>query len=291
MSTVKNIVSPVNLGLKHEWLVYVEKQYDDAVNKQIVQFIEKHKSEPFAKNLIYFPNYAKQNNRPDITTESVSKFIFNSLDYANEIVPGFLCLAPQSQTTAVYTYQYFHCDKDFMASFDIQLTQLLLRIEKNPAAQQQVSSGLLDRIFALSGKHISHLYFTADYELVLTDYNNLVLKGMTPLYKAVYLLFLNRQDGITLKEFSDYKPKLLRLYKELAKRNDYNKNINTIENLCNPLDPSYLNQTLSKINKILKDTLPPHAYETYAILGERGMPKRIALDRTMAVVAEWIQKF
>jgi hypothetical protein len=280
-SATKNIVSSVNLSLPPECLIYVENQFDEVVNEKIVAFLEKHKKEAFAKNLIYIPEYAKQFKRTDITTTSVSKLIFNRLDYTGKIVAGFLRMS--MPIVSNYRYEYYVCDDDFIFDFDRYLAGLLCDIARN-VAQPKPSGGFLEEIFSFPAERSSQLRLTSDYEFVLADYNNLIIKEMTPLYKAVYLLFLIHEDGIRLKSFSDFKPDLLRLYKEVAKRNDYSKNINTIENLCNPADTSYLNQTLSKINKILKDTLPPHAYETFAILGERGMPKRIALNRNFCSI-------
>ena len=63
--------------------------------------------------------------------------------------------------------------------------------------------------------NLSRLVITSDYRIYLSDYNRRVEIRMTPLVKAVYLLFLRHEEGIPFKHLPDYYDELLKIYIEI----------------------------------------------------------------------------
>ena len=55
---------------------------------------------------------------------------------------------------------------------------------------------------------LSRLLITSDYRFFLIDYNNREVE-MSPIHKALYLLFLNNPEGIESKHLSEHRDELL----------------------------------------------------------------------------------
>lgn len=102
--------------------------------------------------------------------------------------------------------------------------------------------------------------------------------SLTPLERAVYLLFLNHTEGIRLSEMNMFKEELADLVKRLS-RNDNPKDIlYSIDALCQP-DSNSLSEKLARIrNKFIKH-LGEEMAAQYIVSGPNGGLKRINLDR------------
>jgi len=128
---------------------------------------------------------------------------------------------------------------------------------------------------------LSRLRISADYKIHLTDYQNKEVK-MTPLPKALFLLFLNHPEGILFKQLADYREELREIYQTISLRENIDRVRKSILDMTDPLNNS-INEKCSMIRaaflKVISDKLAVHYY----ITGERGEVKRIMLDRELVV--------
>lgn len=110
---------------------------------------------------------------------------------------------------------------------------------------------------------LSRLVITRDYRFLLPDYNKEII--MSPLHKAVYMLFLNHPEGIEFKHLVDYRTELYEIYKRTANRMDLLQIMKSIELLTNPLDNA-INEKCSRIKKAFTDVMDEYT-ATYYIIG------------------------
>ena len=120
----------------------------------------------------------------------------------------------------------------------------------NAATQQFLDS--LDINFEMAG---------AD----LTTYGNHAL-DLTPVHKAVYLLFLNHPEGIEFKKLSDHRDELLHYYMETSRMMDKEKIIESVNHLTDPLDNA-INEKCSRIKKVFLSLMDEYSASYYFISG------------------------
>ena len=107
------------------------------------------------------------------------------------------------------------------------MTDLLLKAISVPVLEQL-------RIEAARAT-LSHLVITKDFRFILSDYVNKEVM-LSPIHKALYILFLNHPEGIEFKNLVDYREELLTIYNKVGNRIDPDKIIETVNRLVNPLD-------------------------------------------------------
>ncbi len=110
---------------------------------------------------------------------------------------------------------------------------------------------------------LSPLVITRDYRFILTDYHNKEVQ-LTPIHKALYLLFLKHPEGIELKRLVDYRMELLELYQRIGNRIDSDKIIETVNRLVNPLDNA-INEKCSRIKAAFSDLMDEYQADYYII--------------------------
>lgn len=156
-----------------------------------------------------------------------------------------------------------------------------------------LGSRLLEELKIEQAKaQLSPLVITADYRFFLPLYNCEV--ELSPVHKAVYMLFLNHPDGIELKRLIDYKEELYCLYKKTANRMDLSKIEDSVERLTNPLDNA-INEKCSRIKKAFLDIMDEYVASYYIISSHIRQPvigsstmwyrrvKVIKLERSLVV--------
>lgn len=129
----------------------------------------------------------------------------------------------------------------------------------------------------------SRLEITKHLNIFFTDLGNLELK-LNPKEKAIYFLYLEHVEGISISYLSDYKKDLTKLYKSF-KSTEHDSDVKikgAIDILINPQE-NEINIVLSRINKKIKDAVGESLSEFYSIKGERGEKKRIKIDRELVV--------
>ena len=140
------------------------------------------------------------------------------------------------------------------------------------------------RLYMLNGfieeqPTLSRMVITKDYRIILPDYNNTEIT-MSPLPKAVYLLFLKHPEGILFKHLGDYYEELLDIYKEVGSRVIERNVRKSIHDITDPTSNS-INEKCARIREaFLKHFDTPYA-QNYYITGLRGEPKKITLPREL----------
>lgn len=129
-------------------------------------------------------------------------------------------------------------------------------------------------------RRLSRLYITADYRIFLPEFDNAEIK-LTPLPRAVFILFLRHPEGIVFKEIGDYFLELLQIYRVVmgSKFNELRARTSLVT-LCDPLKNS-LNEKCSRIREIIYSVMSPDAAPLYCIDGLRSQPKRINLPSSL----------
>ena len=126
---------------------------------------------------------------------------------------------------------------------------------------------------------LSRLHITKDYRIFLPDYNNIEIQ-MTPLPKAIYLLFLNHPEGILFKNLPDYRQELETIYYAITHRLDDEKIKESILRVTDPTDNS-INEKCSRIREAFLSHFTEELAKKYYITGYKFSPKRITLPREL----------
>lgn len=119
---------------------------------------------------------------------------------------------------------------------------------------------------------LSKLIITSDYRLVLANGEREV--SLTPIHRAVYLLFLRHVEGIEFKRLSEYSEELLTLYKHIMPEGDTEKMKETVDRLTNPLDNA-INEKCSRIKAAFSSLMDDYSASYYIIGSQsaRMLPK------------------
>ena len=140
---------------------------------------------------------------------------------------------------------------------------------------------IIDTLLKYNGSHgISRLFITTKGDLYLTDRNNTEVK-MPALCKALYILFLLHEDGISLNYLDDYKTELYRIYRQISTYSDDELLHQAVDNLTDFIGTT-MNANLSRIKRAFKSILGDEA-TLYLIQGDKGEKKTINLDRKLVV--------
>lgn len=133
--------------------------------------------------------------------------------------------------------------------------------------------------YIFENEPLSHLYITKDFRLFLPDYDNKEIE-MTPLPKALFLLFLKHPEGIIFKCLPDYREELKDIYFMLKPSAGSSASIRSIEDLTDPFNNS-INEKCARIREAFVRHFDEHLARYYYVDGERGEAKKIALPRKL----------
>lgn len=166
---------------------------------------------------------------------------------------------------------------------DNETWELLREIEWRIKALKQrgVSAYILEQLINKPEK-LSRLVITSDYRILLPDYNNMEIQ-MTPLVKAVYLLFLRHPEGIVFKHLMDYREELIDIYKKIKGVRWIFIQTHSIDDVTNPMKNS-INEKCARVREAFITRFDERLARYYIITGERGEPKRITLPQDLI---EW----
>ena len=139
---------------------------------------------------------------------------------------------------------------------------------------------IMEKILHQNDK-LSKLVITKKHEIVLPDYNNMVIK-MEPIVKAIFFLFLKHPEGIIFKHLPDYRQELIEIYKVLRPLEMSNRALQSIEDVTNPFLNS-INEKCARIRAAFIKKFDEHLAKNYYITGERGEAKKISLPRELVV--------
>lgn len=115
--------------------------------------------------------------------------------------------------------------------------------------------------------------------IFLIDYQNMEIK-MTPLPKAVFLLYLKHPEGIRFCDLPDYRDELLHIYASFSGRDSMDEIKASIDDVTNPLSNS-INEKCSRIRHAFLSKFEDRLARNYYITGPRGEVKKILLPRDL----------
>ena len=114
---------------------------------------------------------------------------------------------------------------------------------------------------------------TAKGKFILPDYGNIEFK-FSPLRKAIYMFYLESEEGYTFPEVMDEKKRLLGLYKSFQPNKTDVELSKAIKNICD-LRSNSIHQEIAKINAEIVKKLGERISTYYVITGERGGKRKI----------------
>jgi hypothetical protein len=114
---------------------------------------------------------------------------------------------------------------------------------------------------------------------ILIPEHNLEIK-LTPLFKTLYLFFLQKDHGIAVSELSNYCEELEKIYKKIRPGLSKQEASNKIESLTFPTGDGF-NPTKSHINKTITKLLGKELADFYKISGQKGKPYFIKIPKNI----------
>ena len=249
-------------------------------------------------SLLYWDLDCRQANREDsfvqyrgYTFKELIALYRNPSDIAWAIIEDMF--RPQSKNCddADSDIRFRVGDKDVASESDIDIETAMLLSELRATIdklyQKGVARFILEQMIDLPVK-LSRVLITSDYRIFLCDYNNMEIK-MTPLVKAVYLLFLNHPEGIVFKCLPDYYDELLGIYRRLKRTGITSRTKQSIQDITDPLSNS-INEKCARINALFITKFDERLARNYIIQGKRGEPKRIMLPEDLIIRADLEEK-
>lgn len=109
---------------------------------------------------------------------------------------------------------------------------------------------------------LSRLVITDDFRFILTDYNKEVT--LTPVHKALYILYLNHEEGIEFKDLSDHTDELRMIYRQVVPNADPEKIDETVNRLTDPTDNA-INEKCSRIKAAFASLTDEYTLNYYMI--------------------------
>lgn len=119
------------------------------------------------------------------------------------------------------------------------------------------------------------------HQLIFQDYGNLTLQ-LNPKQRAIYCFFLNHPEGVRLVDLVDHRQEIGELYHRFSNQSTLDRIEESLDLLLDPLE-SNLNETLSRIKRIVEKTVGKRIAPVYQITGNRGEPYRIPLDSNLVL--------
>lgn len=168
--------------------------------------------------------------------------------------------------------------------FDEEATQIADEIRERIKLLEQ-KTGIEDLpliVRILNKEKLSRLLITRDFRIFLPDYNNMEIE-MTPLPKAVFILFLKHPEGIVFKWLPDYREELKEIYLKMKPAGWTAAVEQSIKALTDPYNNS-INEKCARIREAFVGKFKEHLAENYFVTGKRGEAKKITLPRELVTI-------
>lgn len=216
-------------------------------------------------------------SRSSVRTRSMieEEIVNRSIDAADFDRPFEVAVYSSAMEEAVPSpIPYASCDIESM------LTQAQLLVQR--LREQGVNDLVIEEIFHPT-QRLSRLHVRYS-RIFLPDYQNMEIK-MTPLPKAVFLLYLKHPEGIRFCDLPDYRDELLHIYAGFSGRDSMDDIRASIEDVTNPLSNS-INEKCSRIRQAFLSKFEDRLARNYYITGPRGETKKILLPRDLVTWEE-----
>lgn len=142
-----------------------------------------------------------------------------------------------------------------------------------------LNEAFIRQILALPEAKLSPITITDDFRILLPDYNNKEIQ-MAKLDKTLYFFYLRHKEGVLFKHLRSYRDELFDIYCTISSREDLDGIERSIDDLVDSTKNS-VNEKCSRIKAAFALQFQDKLANQYYIVGKRGEPKRIALDRSL----------
>ena len=202
-----------------------------------------------------------------------------TFSYRGELGTAFNALSKPKNEDDVADH-YFNDGSDNILFADKSIDDLTIEIQQRiiELRKRGVQLHFLNE-FVEEQPTLSRLVITKDFRFYLPDYNNMEIT-MSPLPKAVYLLFLKHPEGISFKQLRYYYTELLDIYKQISNRVIESNIENSIRDLIDPTKNS-INEKCARIREAFLKQFDSAYAQHYYITGKRSEPKKITLPREL----------
>lgn len=147
-------------------------------------------------------------------------------------------------------------------------------------------SEIQDMLFRSEEK--MYLYITSDYRLFVSSAGpDMVQKSsdvteirLSPLEKAVYLLFLRHPEGIKFNYLPDYREELMQIYRPMVYWRLPDEIQQSVEDVTDPLSNS-INEKCARIRRVFVSLFGEYRGADFCISGRRGEAKTIRIGREL----------
>ena len=220
--------------------------------------------------------FSIQRNYSKINADAIEEYTSYSLDRDD-------ASKKTSANRSPYNHIYGYVELKADDTFDEDTKRLVAEIEErvNKLKQKGIAQYVLEKLI-YAPIEPSRMVITADYRILLPDYNNIEIE-MTPLVKAVYFLFLRHPEGIPFKHLGDYREELRDIYCDVCGGWLTDKMERSVEAATDPFNNS-INEKCARIREAFISKFEESLIEPYIVRGKRGEPKGISLPREMV---EW----
>lgn len=145
-----------------------------------------------------------------------------------------------------------------------RLVKELVDAGRNDLLLRSIGVSVLETLrIEAARRQLSRLLITKDYRFVLIDDNHKEI-DLTPVHKAVYLLFLNHPEGIEFKKLSEYRDELLHYYMATARLMDKQAIEKSVDMLVNPFNNS-INEKCSRIKSVFLSMMDQYRANYYIV--------------------------
>ena len=179
-------------------------------------------------------------------------------------------------THPYYSLEKFSADAYFNYDTEKMMSEIVDRVKA--LRQRGVTESIIASLFKQEIS-LSRLLITADFKIILPDYNNMEIH-LTPLPKAVFFLFLRHPEGILFKNLPDYYDELLDIYTQLTGRKSDKEIKQSIKDVTDPTKNS-INEKCARIKEAFVSQFHDEVAKHYFVTGQRGEPKTITLPRDL----------
>ncbi len=153
--------------------------------------------------------------------------------------------------------------EEMAAELSLLVKQLMAEGRTDLLLRSIGASVLEDLRIEAARRRLSRLLITRDYRFILLDYQNKEVQ-LSPVHKAVYLLFLNHPEGIEFKKLQDYRNELLDYYMATSRFSDKQTVEESIDMLIDPLNNS-INEKCSRIKSVFLSIMDQYTANYYII--------------------------
>ena len=145
-----------------------------------------------------------------------------------------------------------------------RLVKELVDAGRNELLLRSIGVSVLETLrIEAARRQLSRLLITKDYRFILIDDNHKEI-DLTPVHKAVYLLFLNHPEGIEFKKLSEYRDELLHYYMATARLMDKQAIEKSVDMLVNPFNNS-INEKCSRIKSVFLSLMDQYRANYYIV--------------------------